>query len=104
MKSLLLLGVFFLFIGLSLTAQEQYSYSFKGDTDSTSLVIISKKLEKIHGVSSVKSRYKIEKKSGEFIISSEKGSKNDPHPFHPADIKAAIIEHGFEPISFRKIK
>lgn len=100
---LIILSLLFSFLAFVGLGQEQFSYSFKGASDSVSLVAIAQEMERLEGVTSVKFRYKDAKKAGEFMIFSDRGTKNNPFPFQPADVKKLLINKGFEPLDLRKI-
>lgn len=83
MKSFYVLLVSIL-LTCAIKAQEQFSYSFKATSDSTTLSQYAQELESIKGVESVKFRYKKEKEAGEFMIFSQKGTKQNPYPLNSA--------------------
>lgn len=100
----IIVSTFFIFLAGVAFSQEQFSYSFKGTADSSTLVSIAKEMETFKGITSVKIRYKEAKGAGEFMIFSAKGTKKDPYPFQPVEVKKMLINKGFEPLEFRKIK
>lgn len=94
-----------LFLGVTTFSNAQnYSYSFKGDIDSISVVNLAKQLSSLEGVKDVKARFKVEKSAGEFLIySSNFQDKSNPYPFDPTKIKAVLIENNLTPLDFREI-
>lgn len=95
-----LLFGFFLAIVLSINvaAQERYAYSFSGEIDSSFVKQLEEEVMLLDGVQSAKAKYKIQKRRGEIIISSQlkKGSKN-PYVFSPVEIKAILQRHNLVP-------
>lgn len=86
------------------SAAQNYSYSFKGDIDSTAVVDLAKKLSSLDGIETVKGRFKVEKSAGEFLIYSENfKDKTNPYPFDPSKFKAVLIENNLTPIKFKEI-
>ncbi len=102
----LLLALFCLTLStLSFSQEELYSYSFSGDIDSAFVKELEKESMKIEGVTSVKAKYKVEKKMGELLIYTKKDeSKKDPFIFSPAEIKAIILRNGLKPERFIQLK
>ena len=83
---------------------QNYSYSFKGDTDSLSVVNLAEKLSNLSGIEAVKARFKAEKSAGEFLIYTKNfKDKTNPYPFDPSKFKAILIENNLTPLSFKEI-
>lgn len=101
LTTLLLLSICTVF---SYSFSQRYSYSFEGVSDSTSIAILAKEINKLEGVVSVKPRYKTEKKSGEFlIISIQDFDKRNPYPFRPTEVKELLLKNRLKPLVFREI-
>ena len=83
---------------------QNFSYSFKGDTDSLRVVGMAEKLSSLEGVEAVKGRFKAEKSAGEFLIyTSNLKDRENPYPFDPSQVKAVLIENNLTPLNFREI-
>jgi len=83
---------------------QNFSYSFKGNIDSVSVVNLAEKLSKIDGIETVKGRFKVEKSAGEFLIYSNNfKDKTNPYPFDPSEFKAVLIENNLTPLKFKEI-
>lgn len=94
-----------LFFGATgFSTAQNYSYTFKGSTDSLAVVKLAKKMSLLDGVESVKGRYKEEKSGGEFLIySSNFKDKTNPYPFDPTEIKAILVENNLTPVKLKEI-
>ena len=94
-----------LFFGVTtFSSAQNYSYSFQGDIDSLVVVDLAEKLSLLEGVETVKGRFKVEKKAGEFLIySSNFKDKTNPYPFDPSKFKAILIENNLTPLKFKEI-
>jgi hypothetical protein len=86
------------------SSAQNFSYSFKGSTDSLSIVSLAEKLSNLDGVDAVKGRFKAEKSAGEFLIyTSNFKDKTNPYPFDPSTFKAILIENNLTPLKFKEI-
>lgn len=104
MKFLATLLLLFVISVFSTVFSQRFSYSFEGETDSTSVAAIGEEIERIEGVESVKPRYKESKKKGEFLITTKKVlDKHNPYPFKPTLVKELMLNNGLKPLVFREI-
>lgn len=97
-----LISLMITFISLG---QQQYSYSFSGEIDSSFVEQLEADVMVLEGVSAAKGKYKVEKGMGEIIVFTEQDSeRKDPYVFSPAEIKAIFKKYKLTPGRFVELK
>lgn len=92
------------FGAITFSTAQNFSYSFEGDLDSNSVVILAEELSRLEGIETVKARFKVEKSAGEFLIySTNFRDKTNPYPFSPSKFKAILEENNLTPLNFIEI-
>lgn len=98
--SLIFLMTAFLSLG-----QQQYSYSFSGEIDSSFVKQLEAEAMKLEGVTAAKARYKVERGKGEIILyTATDENRKDPYVFSPAEIKAIFKKYKLTPGRFVELK
>lgn len=105
MKNIFYLTLFLLF---SITAYSQnYSYSFEGELNQSTLLEIEKRCLDMKEVSSAKVKYKEDVQKGEILIElfvDDKKRAEADNRFKAVDIKKILLDLNLNPGEFRQTK
>lgn len=105
MKNILYLTLFLLFS--SSVYSQNYSYTFEGELNQTTLLEIEKRCQDMKEVSSAKVKYKEDAQKGEILIELLEDNKRRAEAddrFKAVDIKRILLDLNLNPGEFRKLK
>ena len=105
MKNILYLTLFLLFS--SSAYSQNYSYTFEGELNQTTLLEIEKRCQDMKEVSSAKVKYKEDAQKGEILIELFEDNKRRAEAddrFKAVDIKRILLDLNLNPGEFRQTK
>lgn len=100
MRFILIVGI--LFGAICSSFGQNYSYSFEGNLTPELQDNLSRDLQLVEGVSSVKFKFKPDSQRGELIlfVNVEKERAEEDLSFSPITVKSILLEYGFTPLDF----
>lgn len=105
MKNIFYLTLFLLFF--STAYSQNYSYTFEGELNQTTLLEVEKRCLEMEKVTSAKVKYKEDIQKGEILIQllvDDKKRAEADHRFKAVDIKKMLLDLNLNPGEFRQIK